>query len=323
MRRIALFARQPLIAGLVFCAVWLLSPRILSAQSPPTVVVTERDLYILYEPALTTKFNAKTMPLVVYLHGAPLFVEPDFYDRMLTDLAASGCSVVLPVWDAVGDWSDTDWTDPDVLPTSWYGNAVERTRIALADIYNRRVGLWRPPLWNLALVGHSLGGTYALKMADEANDSSLGAEFRLPVSPRLIVLHDAAGFNTLLATTPPPHGPEWFASLDGIRDDASLVVIGSVDSVLAHIFANDINATGIWSRAWKRSGPLASKRSYLALGSHYDVYGPGDYGIYGSGDYALYRDVTIHALKAKFSGGPTADPAPDRRLDWFLNPLNL
>jgi len=299
--------RRTLLLGLSFACLLLLA-QTLRAQAPGVHVEYHQD-YFLYEPAEGSDFSGDTMPLVVYLHGAPWFIEPFLYDSMLREVAAAGCVVVMPVY------KETDVDKPEFLPWNWYAYALKQTQQALSDVVSGRTGAWRPRYCNLALVGHSLGGTYALKMADEATDTSLPADQRLPASPKTIVLHDAAGYNALLFVSRQPYDPNWINDLDGIRDDATLVIVAAASSVIADRDREkpDYNATAIWSRAWHLSDPLQSKRAYIALGGHFDVY--------GIGAYDVYAEATVNALKPLTIDGEFVETLPNNRIDWWMDSL--
>lgn len=257
-----------------------------------------RGAYVLYEPAPWENFDRSTMPIVVYLHGAPWITDPAGYDRMLTEIAASGCVVVLPIY------GERDPTDPDFWRADeWYADALQTTNAALSDLAAHRAGWWSPPLRNLALVGHSLGGAFSLKMAADTNCWLLPPSRKLLARPIQIVLHDAAGYYFLPILH--PDDPFWIEDLRSIHDSTELVLIAARESALADLNKGDVNASGIWSRAWHRSGSLASKRAYLADGRHFDVY--------GDGDYQLYVDVTVAALRRA-----VIDPAPHRRFDAWM-----
>jgi acetyl esterase/lipase len=158
--------RRTLLLGLSFACLLLL-PQTLRAQAPGAVHAEYHQDYFLYEPAEGSNFSRDTMPLVVYLHGAPWFIEPILYDTLMREIASEGCVVVLPIYKV------TDPEDENFWPWNWYAFATQQTRTALHDVVSGRAGNWRPRYSNLALAGHSLGGMYALKMADEASDGSL------------------------------------------------------------------------------------------------------------------------------------------------------
>jgi hypothetical protein len=125
------------------------------------------------------------------------------------------------------------------------------------------------------------------------------------------VLHDAAGYNSLLFVSRQPFDLNWINDLDGIRDDATLVIVAAYSSIIADRDEHDYNATAVWSRAWHLSDPLQSKRAYLAWGEHFDVY--------GIGDYDVYVEATINALKPLTIDGEFVETLPDNRIDWWMD----
>lgn len=289
--------------GLLLAVIVWLAPQAALAQKLYVRTYMNED-YVLYEPSLAANFNRKSMPLVVYLHGAPWFIEHDRYDGMLYEIAAAGCVVVMPMY------GEKDIADPDFWRFDlWYADALTKTRRALRDIQYGGVSKWSPFQSNLALVGHSLGGVFALKMAKDTAAVALPTFRRLPALPRTLVLHDAAGYSSLPFVF--PDDPEWIEDLRGIDDRTSLTLIASMDEVVRSFLQGDTNATAIWARAWHRSGVLSSKRAYIAYGGHFDVY--------GIGDYDLYVEATVAALRPVYVQGVLFDPAPDQRFDGPMN----
>ena len=123
-RRTALVWMKPLL-GVAIC-LSLLDSRAAKAAEWTVVDRTEHNGYVLYEPPLLQIFWLEMMPpVVVYLHGAPGLVQPDWYDSAARDLAEAGCVVVLPIYNG--------------LPWDWYDDAVVKTRRALDDIANGRL----------------------------------------------------------------------------------------------------------------------------------------------------------------------------------------
>jgi pimeloyl-ACP methyl ester carboxylesterase len=258
--------------------------------------------YLLYEPPYSMIFELDMVPpVVVYLHGAPSLVDLEDYDPILTDLALSGCVVVMPFYGG--------------FPDNWYRDAANKTRQALDDIANRRVGSWHPPVSNLALVGHSMGGMFAVKMAHDAQ------RLQFPSRPRLVVLHDAAGWVWQWLVNPEPGNTYWYDNLSGIHDQASLVLIAAQetwksDSMNWFQYWSMANGSGVWSRAWHHTGILAGKSAYLVPGDHFSVCKPED-----AAAYQAYRDITVNALRSKFGLHWPVDPLGTLRVDGWLEAL--
>ncbi|MCA9178974.1 MAG: hypothetical protein KDB14_31135 [Planctomycetales bacterium] len=249
--------------------------------------------FAIYEPTKYAGCDELSMPLLLYLHGAPWFIDPARYDTLLREIASSGCVVVFPIY------GERDVLSPDFFHFDlWYADAVDK---AVAGLRFVECGgtYWSPPALNLSIAGHSLGGAFALKMSMWS---------KLP-APRQIILHDAAGYNWLPALA--PDDPDWIEDLRWLPDRSSLTIVAAFESASAALNQGDENAAGVWARAWHRSGTLASRRAYLAWGGHFDVY--------GDGDYDLYADVTIAALNASRPLRFFVDPAPGQRLDWAMD----
>lgn len=292
---------------------WIFAIAVISVLTKPcwaagykVTKVTKQD-YWLYEPASSARLKSQQMPLVVYLYGAPVLIEPSKYDRMLREIAASGCVVVLPLYGQPVE--NRPETLQNLLPDRWYRDACNKTNRALWDIGYRDVSRWAPPLSNLAIVGHSLGGTFALKMANDVSNRSLGWYERPIATPKAIVLHDAAGYDSLDWTF--PDSRMWIEDLSGIGAQTSLTMVIATEAIFAHAWLQDENGSGIWARGWHRSTNVTQKRSYVAWGGHFDVY--------GSASYSVYVGATIAAVRSAIYRTSYRDPFPLQRYDATLD----
>jgi pimeloyl-ACP methyl ester carboxylesterase len=157
------------------------SPALASAFDSPTFTTVE-GLYDVYWPALRHKWAAPPYSVVCYLYGAGgEFSRSLQHPRFLDFVTRTGCVLIVPRYQSgYGTFQ----------PSTWQAAAEARLQAALRD-HGRLLDPDR-----FAIVGHSIGGLIALRMAAD----------RLPgiPAPRAVVLHDGAGFefSPLLATRP-------------------------------------------------------------------------------------------------------------------------
>ena len=265
----------------------------LSRDRPPanaTIVVKHHFAnYSLYEPPLNIA-NAlpKPLPVVAYLHGAGLN-DPAEYDRILSDMARAGYVVVFPRYS--GDAA---------IIHRWFDDAVAKLFAALVDLHAGNVGYVEASVFDLALVGHSAGGMYSLKLA---------TNFFLP-HPKAIILHDAGGFGAFLPLgTPEPFNSNWLDNLSLSGNPPLFLLIGrqTLDWQFDEFLDGDSVSlgnsimSGVWSRAWWRTGVTTNhKHAFVMDGGHNEVRGGPRYGPYAS--------ITINALDVTFRGVPWKRP---------------
>lgn len=287
--------RKAMLLGLLFCSITSAANAITSDPflDPFDVVKTPQPEYALYEPPFWYAFwGGPVRPVVIYLHGAGANDETA-YERMLTDMAHAGFVVVFPRYDG---WS----------ANQWYEDAKTKTTAALQDLRHGRVGYlagilgYPPDTSRWALVGHSAGGMYSLKLANDASSNGLGP-------PTAVILHDAAGFRFLPYLQPFPADLRWLDRLDNINRDTLLVVLAAEETWLDEVdeaFDGDniglgnSNAAGVWSRAWHKTTRIdpGRKHAYVVPGGHFSVLGE------PSAAYDSYERLTVSALRSAFDG---------------------
>ncbi len=131
--------------------------------------------YTIYEPAGPAPAQA---PVVLFLHGY-FDTLPDKVDAMLRHLARKGYIVIYPSYGVAWD------------PTNWETHAINTLDTAMHKL--EEPGHVLPDRNKFAIVGHSIGGVLALRLAQRAPAAGL---VNLPI-PRAVVLQDGAGISTL------------------------------------------------------------------------------------------------------------------------------
>lgn len=115
-------------------------------------------------------------PVLLYLHGY-FDSSPNRYDAMLRYYARQGYIVIYPTFGNA------------LYPRSWTDNAEESFRRALTYLDDQTT--LQVDRENFAIVGHSIGGILAYRLANR-----LAKQDELP-RPKLIVTSDAAGISTI------------------------------------------------------------------------------------------------------------------------------
>lgn len=263
------------IAILTICAnlILLVAVHRCQAQSPYEVLKTTRAGYALYEPPLAVVFekyfsSSQGLPVLVYLHGSYETNETR-YDAFCRDVAEAGFVVVFPKFDA-SLFSDKK---------SWYANAVRLTYEALIELKrlpseSGGVGYYHRNTAQIALAGHSAGGMFALKMAEEFSILS-------PLTgigrPRALILHDPGGF-AFGGTAIMQNSTTWMDSLYTIPRDTELVILASAQVAAAEskehsdrdaiVYGNSCFA-GVWTRAWRKTNIEAARKNFFIVsGGH-------------------------------------------------------
>jgi pimeloyl-ACP methyl ester carboxylesterase len=201
--------------------------------------------FVTYEPSSPSPERA---PVVLFLHGF-FDQEPTKVDPMLRHIAGKGFIVVYPGYGVPWD------------PATWEDHAVRAFDAAMADL--DAADRVHPDRSRVAIVGHSIGGLLALRLATRA-----GADPRLPV-PRTVVLLDAAGLAT----------PAYrFLPVDDLASfpaNASLLVVMAEESYLRRTKEEsacrsgasagdlDCNAFGIARRAFAALPQVARKTAVV------------------------------------------------------------
>ena len=193
--------------------------------------------FTTFEPADPAPPDGARVPVVLFLHGW-WGVEPSGVNPMLRHIASRGFDVIYPSYGVAWD------------PAHWEENAVAALDAALASL--DVPGRARPDRSRIAIVGHSMGGILALRLANRAGKAK---DPRLPV-PIAVVTSDAAG----LATPAYPYVS--IDDLSAMAPSTQLLVIMSEDSYAmrtrdAHGCLDDpespplaCNGFGIARRAW-------------------------------------------------------------------------
>lgn len=275
------------------------------------VVETKTERYCVYEPPVDVVQRSKgPVPIVVYLHGW-LANDESYYEHMLRDLCRQRYVVIFPKFEGTGrEYS-----------SGAYDAALDNTFHGLLDLENRRVGYLhttlphhRPTMSRWAIVGHSGGGMYALKVADYI--SRLSRWIGVVVPPRAIVLHDAGGFSSMLPKLKPENSEaNWLDDLSGISGDTELMLIASRttwDHMLSPTYpegkwGNSLMG-GVWSRAWFSTRLRSERKNAVVVpGGHAEVQNKDILGnqIYHP-HYRDYLVLTKAALKSGFASTPSS-----------------
>ncbi|MCA9178973.1 MAG: hypothetical protein KDB14_31130 [Planctomycetales bacterium] len=270
-------------------------------------LVSPDESFVVYTPSIWDLFadyqsgGSRSYPLLVYLHGANQTNETA-YEPMLKSLALAGYYVLFPRYDAQSANSN-----------DYYFHARDETLHALFNVNTLLTNPQYQGLFHsvdtgrIGLIGHSWGGAYALKMAN--NLRYVGVE------TKALVLHDPSGFNSDAA----PLGafPYWLDSwyLRLIPSNTRLVTIVSTDMVVQEVNSSTTlgsgEASGIWARAWHNTPVWSNYRhAFLAARTHRSV--STDYASYG----AVWRNVTVNAMNSAFRG---AYFSPTQSGTWTLN----
>ncbi len=229
-------------------AAWCVILALAAAQSPPAqpasgpggsdyahaAVVRSQQrsgdrAYWLYEPAAPAPAAA---PVVVFLHGYGAS-DPTPYDAMLRHLTRKGHSVIYPRYGSL--WN----------PWAYERNAADAVADGLALLATP--GHVAPLSGQIAFAGHSLGGILSLRLAQFSNAHGIP-------SPRALILHDAAGFDT------PAYAYMRLDDLSAIPSDTVLVLNCAQTSLRDH------NATEVWRLAWTGTAQIPrSLRNAIAI----------------------------------------------------------
>lgn len=132
------------------------------------------ETYTIYEPAGPAPTEA---PVVLFLHGYFRAV-PGEDDAMLPHLARKGYIIIYPSYGVAWD------------PANWETNAINTLDVAMQKL--EEPGHVLPDRSKFAIVGYSIGGVLALRIAHRATAAGL---VNLPI-PRAVVLLDGAGIST-------------------------------------------------------------------------------------------------------------------------------
>lgn len=293
-KRIRLSARWNLAATLLLAG-WVTVISGSASHAAPYKVVSGDGRYVVYTPdvwdlAADTYYGVpQDYPVLVYLHGAN-HRDERAYESILRDLADAGNYVIFPRFDAA-----------DGATNHYYLRALIETMMALSDVNGL---LSRSAIRNVVdpidvnrvgLAGHSVGGMFALKLAND-----------LPVlgtTPATIVLHDPAGFPNAI----PFGNVNWLgAGWDGlgrIPGNPRLAIIVAWDTLVNEYSAPALlgngPASGIWSRAWHYT-PMSRSRKHAFIGGKTHQSASSDYASYGS----TYRVITVNALRSAFHNEP-------------------
>lgn len=273
------------------------------AESPyDAVLVTDRPAYTLYEPPVAVAFekyfsSTNGLPVMIYLHGS-FELDGHRYDPFCKEVARAGYVVVVPHFDAL--FSNR---------RDWYLDARSMTFGALLELSrlpweSGGIGNYRRNTAQIAFAGHSVGGMFALKMA---NEFAILSPFTGIGRPRALILHDPGGF-AFGGTAIMQDSRTWLDNLSSIPADVQLMILASVDAYLAEerehydgdafMFGNSCFA-GIWTRAWRRTNVLTEgKHFFLVPGGHNAV--SWGYWLHGT----PYVNLTIEALDAALNRGP-------------------
>jgi pimeloyl-ACP methyl ester carboxylesterase len=174
--------------------------------------------YWIYEPAAPAPVTA---PVLVYLHGAGT-LSPDRLSALLTHLARKGFVVIWPLYGGLFD------------PWNYQPNARAAIAAALSEL--NTTGHVHPN-GHFGMLGHSLGGMIALRLAAQPL-----APPALPV-PEILVLHEPAGKAAPFIAG----NPAWDIStgaLSGIAPTTRLLIIqaetsaGAPNSVAPDAWSN-------------------------------------------------------------------------------------
>jgi len=130
--------------------------------------------YTLYEPAGPAPAQA---PVVLFLHGY-FNALPGGDDVMLQHIARKGYIVIYPSYGVAWD------------PANWETHAINALDAAMHKL--AEPGHVAPDRSKFAIVGYSIGGVLALRLAHRAPGAGL---VNLPI-PRAVVLQDGAGMNS-------------------------------------------------------------------------------------------------------------------------------
>lgn len=131
----------------------------------------DAETYTLYEPAGPAPTQA---PVVLFLHGY-FDTFPNKVDAMLQHITRKGYIVIYPSYGVAWD------------PTKWETQAINTLDAAMHKL--EEPGHVRPDRSKFAIVGHSVGGVVALRVAHRAPAAGL---VNLPI-PLAVVLQDGAG----------------------------------------------------------------------------------------------------------------------------------
>ncbi len=130
--------------------------------------------FTTYEPTAPAPRSA---PVVLFLHGF-FDAEPTGIDAMLRHVARAGFIVIYPTYGV--PWGPADWEE----------NAVEAFDTAMNQLATS--GSVKPDRAHTAIIGHSIGGLLAMRLAARAG---AGKDPRIK-PPAAVVLLDSAGSAT-------------------------------------------------------------------------------------------------------------------------------
>jgi pimeloyl-ACP methyl ester carboxylesterase len=220
--------------------------------------------YFYLEPKNVPK--GTKVPVVLFLHGAGGVTlgppQPD--TEMFVRMVQQGYLVLVPLFQEGNE----------IYPYHWHPAAICGYKSALAEVKAR--GRVVPDTQRLAIVGHSMGGLFALRTA------ALAAQRGDMPAPRAIIMQDAAGYTFApyftnrirdvrrwCYTTAP------FDNFSSIADDTLLVALMAEETWKqdridepadgdAVDFGNSI-AGGVVSRGWHTTGIRPDKRFLIIV----------------------------------------------------------
>ena len=209
------------------------------------------ETYTVYEPASPSPADA---PVVLFLHGY-FDAFPDKVDIMLRHIVRKGYIVIYPAYGVAWD------------PTNWETHAINTLDAVMLKL--EEPGHVLPDRSKFSIVGHSIGGVLAMRLAQRAPAAGLT---NLPI-PRAVVLLDGAGLSS-------PAYP--FLRLDDmsqIDPNTKLLIIMAEETYRKRLqetnqcnydflqpwmwLHSDCNGFGVSKLAWTRTPQVTTKNAVV------------------------------------------------------------